>query len=86
MENNFFLNKKELTCILINIITAKMLFFYPKSIVETSGNAAWLQVIFVSLVSCLFFFFVLFIYQKSNMKSLLSMCEEIGGFNIGSFI
>jgi hypothetical protein len=68
MEKSFSIERKELTCILINIITSKMLFAYPRGIVETSGNAAWIQTIYVSLISCLFFWFVIFIYRKAEMK------------------
>ncbi len=79
MEKNFSIENKELSCILINLITAKMLFSYPRGMVLSAGNAAWIQAVFVSLVSCLFFWFVLFIYRKSTMKSIIEISGEVGG-------
>lgn len=79
MEKTFSIEKKELTCILINLITVKMLFSYPRTLVLNSGNAAWLQTIFVSLVSCAVFWFILFLYRKSEMKSLMELSEAVGG-------
>ena len=86
MEKSFSIERKELTCILINIITSKMLFAHPRGIVETSGNAAWIQTIYVSLISCLFFWFVIFIYRKAEMKSIIELCNEIGGRPLKIFV
>ena len=79
MKNNFSIEKKELTCILINAISAKMLFSYPRNLVLNSGNAAWLQTIFVSLVSLGVFWLVINIYRKAQMKSIIELCSDIGG-------
>ena len=73
------IEKKELTCILINVITAKMLFSYPRGMVENAGNAAWLQTVFVSLISCLIFWLVISLYKKAQMKSIIEISGEIGG-------
>ena len=79
MEKNFSIEKKELTCILINVITAKMLFLYPRGMVQNAGNAAWIQAIFVSLLSCLFFWFVISLYKKAEMKGIIELANKIGG-------
>ncbi len=79
LNKNFSIEKKELTCILINLITVKMLFSYPRTLVLNSGNAAWIQTVFVSLFSCLFYWFVLFLYRKAEMKGLIQLSNEIGG-------
>ena len=79
MDKNFSIEKKELTCILINLITVKMLFSYPRTLVINSGNAAWIQTIFVSLISCLIYWFIISLYRKAEMKSLIELSGEIGG-------
>ena len=79
MKNNFSIEKKELTCILINVISAKMLFSYPRNLVLNAGNAAWIQTLFVSLISLGVFWFVINIYRKSEMKSIIELCSDTGG-------
>ena len=61
MKSSFSIEDKELSCILINLITVKMLFSFPRTLVLNSGNSAWIQTIFVSLVSCLVFWFIIFL-------------------------
>lgn len=79
MNNNFSIEKKELTCILINIISSKMLFTYPRSIILNSGNAGWIQTFFVSLISLVFFWFLIKLYNKAEMKSIIDISGEVGG-------
>ena len=79
MKNNFSIEKKELTCILINVISAKMLFSYPRNLVLNAGNAAWIQTIFVSLISLVVFWIVLNLYKKSQMKSIIELSSDVGG-------
>lgn len=79
MEKNFSIGEKELECILINAIFSKMLFSYPRSLVEMSGNAAWIQVIFVSLISCLYYFFLIWLYKNAEMMSITQLCRQLGG-------
>ncbi len=79
MKNNFSIEKKELTCILINVISAKMLFSYPRNLVLNAGNAAWIQTVFVSLVSLGIFWIVINLYKKAQMKSIIELSSDIGG-------
>ncbi len=79
MKNGFSIENKELTCILINIITVKMLFSFPRTLVLNSGNSAWIQMVLVSLISCVAFWFIIFLYRKAEMKSLMELSNEIGG-------
>ena len=79
MKNSFSIEEKELTCILINLITVKMLFSFPRTMVLNSANSAWIQIAFVSLVSCVALWFIIFLYRKAEMKSLMELSNEIGG-------
>ena len=78
MKEKFLTDKKELTCLLINIITIKMFFTYPRDIINNAGNAAWLQCLFVSLIAIGLYYITINIYKTAGMKSLISLCEEVG--------
>ena len=79
MENKFLLGRKELLCVLINLFTVKMLFTYPRNMVKLSGNAAWLQCIFVSLVFLLIYIISIFLYEKIGKINIIKACEKTGG-------
>ena len=79
MNNRFFLEKKELTCTFINLIVVKMFFTYPRIMVINSGNAAWIQMIFVSLVSFGLFLLVNHFNKTSEMENIFDISEKIGG-------
>lgn len=79
MHNKFLINKKELTCLMVNMMTIKMFFNYPKNIITNAGNAAWIQTIYVSLIAILLYFIIMKIYERCDMKSIIEMSEEIGG-------
>ncbi len=79
MNNNFLIDKKEITCLMINLMTIKMFFTYPRNMVENSGNAAWIECIYVSLISILLYFLTIKIYKKTDMKNILSLSYDIGG-------
>ena len=55
MNKNFQLERKELTATFINLIVVKMLFTYPRFMVINSGSAAWIEMIYVSLIALLLY-------------------------------
>ena len=79
MKTAFNLNSKELSCVLINLITVKMFFSFPKTLVTNAGNAAWIQCIYVSLIAITLFLLTLKLYEKTDMKSIIELSDEIGG-------
>ena len=79
MENKFYLGKKELLCVLINLFTVKMLFTYPRNMVILSGNAAWIQCIFVSLISFFIYMITIKLYEKLGKINIIQACEKTGG-------
>lgn len=58
------LGKKEFSSILINLITIKMLLSYPMQLIKTSANAAWIQMIFVTLIALGLFFVTVKVYER----------------------
>lgn len=79
MENKFLLGRKELLCVLINLFTVKMLFTYPRNMVILSGNAAWLQCLFVSLIFLLIYVVSITLYEKIGKINIIEACKKIGG-------
>ncbi len=79
MNNKFLLGKKELSCTLINLITIKMLFVYPRIMIINSGNAAWIQCLYVSVIAILLYLACIKLYEKIGSISILEACDKIGG-------
>lgn len=79
MNNKLLLGKKELSCTLINLITIKMLFSYPRFMVLNSGNAAWLQCLYVSLIAIIIYLILIKLYEKIGTLSIMELSEKVGG-------
>jgi len=79
LKKSFSIEKKEITSLLVNVITVKMLFSFPRNIVIKSGSAAWIQMIFMSLIMLLIFYITTKIYEKVGMNDIVSLSEKIGG-------
>lgn len=79
MDKLFRLNSKEITTVLINIIGVKLFFTFPKRMIMNAGNAAWIQMIYVSLLMILIFWLSFKIYEKCGNVNILGLSERIGG-------
>ena len=53
--NNIKLNSKEIINIMINVLSVKLLFTFPKKLIVLAGNAAWIEIIYMSLLILLIF-------------------------------
>ena len=85
-KNNTSLNFKEITTIMINALSVKLFFTFPGIIISVSGNAAWIQIIFVSLISIILFFCSVWAYKKCDKMNILSISEKIGGKYLKAFV
>ena len=79
MNKNFQLERKELTATFINLIVVKMLFTYPRFMVLNSGNAAWIEMIYVSLIALLLYVFIDFLNRKTQSENIFELSEKVGG-------
>lgn len=79
MKKDFVLERNELTLGFVNMIVINMLFTYPRMMINNSGNAAWIQMIYVSLVSFLIFLLVDFLLAKNATENIFELSEKIGG-------
>ncbi len=79
MNKNFQLERKELTATFINLIVVKMLFTYPRFMVMNSGNAAWIEMIYVSLVAILLYLLIDLLNRKTQSENIFELSEKVGG-------
>ena len=71
------LQNKHFAALVINVILVKVLLTFPKTVVENSGNAAWIQVLYNSLAALLFFYAVMKIYNRK--KNIIEIAQINGG-------
>lgn len=71
------IQKKEMTTLLINVISTKMLLTFPKIMIIDSGNSAWLQAIYNTIVIFLVFWITIFFYRGN--KNMIELAEKFGG-------
>lgn len=68
------LSKKQLAAITINAITVKMLITYPRSFFVLCGNAAWINVIYCTLIAVIIFLITRIVYKYNyNVIQLAGM-------------
>lgn len=79
INTKFKIEKKELYYLLTNLITVKMFFTYPRFMLINSGNAAWIQCIFVSLIAISVYFITVKLFSGTQNNDLLDICEQSGG-------
>lgn len=72
------LEKKQVICMLINIICIKMIMTYPRILVQYMGNATWINIIYVSLI-VLFLYYIIGRFYKPEYGTFVSAAEKIGG-------
>lgn len=76
---NCKLNSRELTSVLINLITVKMLFTYPRYLVERMENGAWIAVAVWGIVALGIYWLTQYVYLKTERTTILMQAEILGG-------
>lgn len=71
------MNKKQLTVITANAITVKMLMTYPRSLIIISGNAAWINTIYCTIIASLIFLIIRRVYGIN--KNVIEIASDTGG-------
>ncbi|MCI8980249.1 MAG: GerAB/ArcD/ProY family transporter [Clostridia bacterium] len=71
------LQRKEMTTLLINVISTKMLLTFPKIMIIDSGNSAWIQAIYNTAIAFLIFWVTMFFYRGN--KNIITLAENFGG-------
>lgn len=78
MSSKIQINDKQLTLLISNLLVTKMTFSFPRFLFQTSGNAAWLQAIYMSLLAYVLFRLSLCFFKYTGNKSIVQLAECIG--------
>lgn len=84
MKNSILIGKKELTSILINLISIKMLLTFPRNMVISSGNAAWMEGVLATILTLILFWITTSLYKSND--NVISLAEQAGGKGLRIFI
>lgn len=79
MKNKFTIGKREFIMLFINLYCVKLLFTFPKKMIVNSGNAAWIQVIYISIVMICLYYLIIKAYQICGSKNIIEIAENLGG-------
>ena len=71
------LTKPQLSSVLINLICAKLLLSYPRKIIHNSATAAWIEMIYVTLIVLAIFCITAKAYK--NKKSVIELGQILFG-------
>lgn len=78
MNEKIRLNQRQLTLLISNLLITKMTFSFPRYLFKTSGNAAWIQAIYMSLLAYIILRVSLLFFKYTKNKSILQLSESIG--------
>lgn len=78
------LQRKEMTTLLINVISVKMLLTFPNIVIINSGNSAWIELIYNTITVTLLFWVTLVLYRGN--KNVIQLAEMFGGKGLKIFV
>lgn len=73
------LRSRDISSVMINLITVKLLFTYPRFMIERCENGAWISVVVYGIAALLLFGVTGILYKRCEKLSLLTQAEYIGG-------
>lgn len=79
MNKSVRLNQKQLTLIITNLLVVKMIFVFTRYLFKTSGNAAWIEAIYITIISMAFLEMSFLFYRYTGNRSIIQLSESIGG-------
>jgi len=53
MKEKIRLNQKQLTMLMANLLIVKIIFAFPRNLFKTSGNAAWIEAIYLTAIAAI---------------------------------
>lgn len=71
------IGKKELTGVIVTAIVVKMLLTYPRQLAINSGQAAWIEVLFVTVIAFLLILVTCRVYKHKH--SIIELAYMVGG-------
>ncbi len=71
------LTKNQLTSIITSMILIRIYLSLPREMLMSAGNAAWLMVIYITILALILFWFTSLVYKRN--ESILEIAEDTGG-------
>ena len=78
MNDSIKLNTRQLTLLMSNLLITKMIFAFPRFLFKTSGNAAWIQAIYMTVLAYILLIISLNFYKRTGNRSIIQLAESIG--------
>jgi len=78
MTKNETITEREMTLLIANLLSVKAIFAFPREIFASSANAAWIEVIYMSLLAWAMLELSFLTYKISGKKSIIDLAEKIG--------
>jgi len=85
MDQKTKIGNFEAACILLNLLSTKIILDFPRTVSEDAGNAAWLMIFLDSVVVYILFLIMTRLYKKFVSNDLLDVSETAFG-EIGRII
>lgn len=79
MNERLKLDTNRLTMIMTNLFVVKMIFAFPRELFKTSGNAAWIEAIYLVIIAFVMLEITFLTYSKAGNRSIIQLSEYIGG-------
>lgn len=79
MPKHAVFNQSRLTSLTAALLCVKTVFAFPRYLFETSGNAAWLEAIYIFAAAYAMLELSMLFYRFTGNKNILSLSESIGG-------
>ncbi|MBE7015520.1 MAG: hypothetical protein E7417_01690 [Ruminococcaceae bacterium] len=79
MKEKIRLNQKQLTMLMANLLIVKIIFAFPRNLFKTSGNAAWIEAIYLTAIAAILLEVTFLTYKSAGKKSIIQLAESIGG-------
>ena len=72
------INQKQLTMVLTNLLIVKIIFSFPRLLFKTSGNAAWIQSVYLTAVAYIILELSIYFFKYTGKRSVIQLSEAIG--------
>jgi len=79
VNKNVQISELELTYLISNLIIVKMIFSFTRGLFTESGNSAWTQAVFMSLIAVVFLVLSFLAYKITGKKTIVDIAEDVGG-------
>lgn len=69
----------EAVALLVIVLINKVILVLPKEIIANTGSAAWINVLYLSILAVLLAWFISHLFKKFQGYDILDACEFVGG-------